>query len=144
MRRSFSSLLPLPLRYVCDRRYRKNNIRLKRIDVRPYPRGFLRWLTSTWRISDAEFYQQVRAVRVFFCCTVTLPPPSLAQSESRGILASLRRLAGRSFGPIALPFAICFGACNLWARDRIVWRLSQSFGGDSCSHPGGHANLFVL
>ena len=47
---------PLFCRYS---RYRKLNSRLKRIDVRPYPRGFLRWLTSTWRVSDADFYQQV-------------------------------------------------------------------------------------
>ncbi|CAM9820296.1 unnamed protein product [Pylaiella littoralis] len=40
-------------------RYRKKNCRLNKIAVKPYPRGFLRWIPSTWRVSDSEFYQQV-------------------------------------------------------------------------------------
>lgn len=43
-------------------RYRKTNSRLKRIEVKPYPRGFFRWMPNTWRVSDAEFYQQVMRI----------------------------------------------------------------------------------
>lgn len=53
---SASSFFPC---YVRNRRFRKINLRLKRIDIPPYPRGFMRWWTTTRNVSDSEFYQQV-------------------------------------------------------------------------------------